>query len=133
MRGKHLLLHWARTQQVVSMSSAEAELHALCKCASELLGAAIMTREFGEHKELRVHTDSSAAKGIVQREGAGKVKHLDVKCLWVQERETCGDLSVIKIPRAENCSDYLTHHSTEREGITHLSRMGVQRHPAMEV
>ena len=125
-----MLLHWARTQQVVSLSSAEAELHALCKCASEVLGAAIMTREFGEHKEVRVHTDSSAAKGIVQREGAGKVKHLDVKCLWVQERETTDDLTVVKVPRADNCSDYLTHHCTEKEAIPHLANMYVERRGA---
>ena len=28
MRGHHMLSHWSRTQQVISLSSAEAELHA---------------------------------------------------------------------------------------------------------
>ena len=78
-RGQHLLLHWARTQQVVSLSSAEAELHSLSKCASEGLAAAIMATEFGTTMKLRLHTDASAAKGIIMRLGCGKVKHLDVK------------------------------------------------------
>ena len=69
----------------------------------------------------------SAAKGIVMRNGAGRVKHLDIKSLWVQEREAQGDLSVRKIPRLENWADLLTHHWTEQEGLKHLEGMGVQR------
>ena len=34
-RGSHMVLHGSRTQQIVSLSSAEAELHALVKCASD--------------------------------------------------------------------------------------------------
>ena len=79
MRGDHLLMHYSRTQQVVSLSSAEAELHALCKAASEGLAAANMSRELYMPLPLRLLTDSSAARGIVQRAGCGKVKHLDVK------------------------------------------------------
>ena len=30
-------------------------------------------------------TDSSAAKGIASRKGVGKVKHLSLKELWVQD------------------------------------------------
>ena len=33
-------------------------------------------------------TDSSSAKSIIQRDGVGKIKHLDVRSLWLQaERE----------------------------------------------
>ena len=57
----------------------------------------------------------------------GKVKHMDVKSLWIQERESVGDLTVVKVPRLENCSDLLTHHYTEAEAELHLSRMSVER------
>ena len=72
-------------------------------------------------------TDSSAAKGIVMRQGAGKVKHLDIKSLWIQERENIGDLKVLKVPRLENWSDLLTHHWTEPEGPRHLSGTSIVR------
>ena len=121
------MTHWSRTQQVISLSSAEAELHALCECASEGLCIANMSKELLMDMKLRLLTDSSAARGIVQRQGAGKVKHLDVKSLWIQAREATGDLVVLKIPRLQNWSDLMTHHWSEIEGERHLSGMGVER------
>ena len=35
---------------------------------------------------VRVQTDSSAAAGITQRLGAGRVRHLEVKDVWIQEK-----------------------------------------------
>ena len=40
MRGRHLIVHWSRTQQLVALSSAEAELNAAVKAAQEGLGVA---------------------------------------------------------------------------------------------
>ena len=34
---------------------------------------------------LRIWTDSSAAIGICQRQGLGKVGHLDIQTLWIQQ------------------------------------------------
>ena len=132
MRGGHLLHSWSRTQQIVSLSSAEAELHGLCKAASEGLAAANMARELYMPMTLRLLTDSSAARGIVQRAGCGKVKHLDVKSLWLQEREASGDLETVKIPRLENMADLLTHHYSEPEANLHLTRMSVERRQLLE-
>ena len=36
-------------------------------------------------RQLKVHSDASAALGIVRRSGLGKVRHLHVQELWVQE------------------------------------------------
>ena len=127
MNGSHLIQHWSRTQQVVSLSSAEAELHALCKCASESLAVVNMAMEMYAFPALRLQTDSSAARGIVQRAGCGKVKHLDIKSLWVQEREKCGDFTTCKVPRATNWSDLMTHHWNETEGTNHMAGMNSER------
>ena len=127
LRGDHVLLSWSRTQQVVSLSSAEAELHGLCKAASEGLAAVNMARELYTPMGLRLLTDSSAARGIVQRAGCGKVKHLDVKSLWLQVREANADLVTVKIPSLQNMSDLLTHHYSEPEAALHLARMSVER------
>ena len=104
MAGMHLLTQWSRTQHVISLSSAEAELHALCTCATEGLALRNICVEMGLEVYFELLTDSSAAKGIVMRQGAGKVKHLDIKSLWIQERESVGDLKVLKVPRLENWS-----------------------------
>ena len=120
-----MVQHWSRTQQVVSLSSAEAELHALTKCAAEGMAAVNMMKECYVPIPLKLLTDSSAARGIIKRNGVGKVKHLEVKCLWIQEREERGDLCCVKIPRLQNSSDLLTHHYTENEGKLHLTSMGM--------
>ena len=70
--------------------------------------------EIGLEVEFELLTDSSAAKGMITRQGAGRVKHLDLKSLWIQEREKLGVFTVIKIPRLENVSDLLTQHWTEQ-------------------
>ena len=40
----------------------------------------------GLHVKLAVHADSSAAIGICRRSSIGRVRHLAVGQLWVQER-----------------------------------------------
>ena len=127
MSGKHLLTQWSRTQHVVSLSSGEAELHALCTCATEGLALKNIYEEMGLDVHFELLTDSSAAKGMIMTQGAGKVKHLDIKSLLIQEREGQGDLKVLKIPRLENVSDLLTHHWSEPEGQRYLNGMAIER------
>ena len=127
MKGSHLLLFWSRTQQLIALSSAEAELNASIKAGVEGLGVANMAEEMGKAHKVRVLCDASANVGISHRAGAGKVKHLDIRQLWLQERVSIGDLTIEKIPRAVNSSDALTHHWTAAEGIVHFSAMQTVR------
>ena len=123
LNGTHLLLHWSRTQQTVALSSAEAELNAMCKGGQEGLAAKIMVEEIGRSLSVRMRTDASAAVGVIARQEAGRVKHLQIKQLWLQEKANNGEIKMMKIPRAVNCSDLLTHHWSEKDGKTHLSGM----------
>ena len=51
MKGGHLLFWWARTQQLIALSSAEAELNASIEAGIEPLGVINMGRELdSEHK-----------------------------------------------------------------------------------
>ena len=81
MRGRHLVTHWSRIQQNIALSSGEAELNAINKGAAEGLGALYMAGGLGEKMHLEMFTDSSAARGVIQRCGSGKIKHLQVKQL----------------------------------------------------
>ena len=127
MRGAHLIGHWSRTQQAIALSSCEAELNAICKAGTEGLGAVNLTIELGCRQILTIKTDASAAVGVVQRQGAGKVKHLEVKQLWIQELEREGKVKMVKVPRAINWADLLTHHWNTVEGEVMLSGMGLER------
>jgi len=127
MHGLHLMLHWSRTQQSIALSSAEAEVNALCKGAQEGLAARNMSVEMGIPLALKLRTDASAAVGILSRQGVGRVKHLQVRQLWMQERIRDEEMKLIKIPRELNPADLMTHHWNEREGNQHLINLKVIR------
>ena len=127
MRGSHMVSHWSRTQQVIALSSAEAELNGICKASQEGLAASQLAKELLVPESLVVKTDASAARGVVQRQGSGRIKHLSVMQLWVQERESNKKLDLQKIPRAVNWADLLPHHWSEGEAAIMLSGMSVDR------
>ena len=129
MRGNHTLAHWSRTQQTVALSSAEAELNGICKASQEGLAAKFMAEEMDHHHGLEICTDASAALGVVMRHGIGKIKHLHVKQMWVQEKSREGSLLVRKVSRSVNPADLMTHHFTDQEAMNHLTLMGAVRIP----
>ena len=67
MRGGHCLKVWTKKQQVVSLSSAESELYAAVKTASEGLGVQSVAKELGILCGLNLHLDASATMGWAQR------------------------------------------------------------------
>ena len=73
MIGSHFFNGWSRTQNHVTMSSAEAELIALVKCTAELLGMRSLMRDWGTDSRGLVYADSTAALAIAKRKGAGKL------------------------------------------------------------
>ena len=127
MHGKHVLGYWAKTQQTVSLSSCEAEINGLVKCAVEGLGLRNLVRHCGVNVGLRLLTDASAAVGVCRRQGAGKQKHLSVKQLWAQGQEARGELTIDKIPRIDNIADLFTHHATKADLEKFLAGMKVRR------
>ena len=126
LRGSHLLAHWSSTQSTVALSSAEAELNALIKGASESLGLLNMLKAMGKDFQCQIFTDSSAAKGIIYRLGCGKVKHLEARQLWLQEVVRRKTLQVTKIGRNDNCSDAMTHHWSSVDGYRHFAMAGLE-------
>merc|ERR1711873_173376 len=104
------LSFWSKTQSNIALSSGEAELNGSVKAISECLSVIHLYDElFHERLETNVHVDSSACKGMLLRSGAGKVKHLSTEQLWGQASAEMYGITVLKIPRAGNCADLLTH------------------------
>ena len=63
-----------------------------------------------ETGKVDLNTDASAAKGIAMRRGVGKVRHIEVNQLWLQDRVSKGDFSVTKVRGDENPADLMTKH-----------------------
>ena len=107
--GQHLLTHWSRTQTCVALSSGEAELNAMLKAACEGLSLQYLLTEVGLETGLHLVGDSSASQGTLQRLGSGRIKHLQTRQLWLQEKVHGGEVTIEKVPRERNWADVLTH------------------------
>ena len=110
--GDICLKAWSTTQRVVALSSGEAEYYAAVKGASEGLGFLAGCADLGIWADgmvsLKVLTDSSACKGVCQTTGLGKIRHIDVALLWLQDLVRKGRIRMGKIPGKENPADLLT-------------------------
>ena len=112
MHGCHGLKTWSATQQVIALSSGEAEYYGMVKGAGNALGLSGVFRDLGLKYEIVLYTDSSAAKGISSRRGLGKLRHVELNELWLQDQVSRGRVTVRKIKGEENFSDSLTKHSS---------------------
>ena len=101
---------WCSTQSIVSLSSGEAEYYGSVKGASIGLGLRSMLGDFGVGVAIRVNTDASAAKGMANRKGLGKVRHMEFNQLWIQDRVAKGDIEICKVNGKEHIADILTKH-----------------------
>ena len=55
-----------------------------------------------------MHSDETAAIGIARRRGLGKVRHLDVTDLWIQDKVRNKSVELVKVLGSDNSADILT-------------------------
>ena len=125
MLGGHCIKTWSTTQATVALSSAEAELYALTKGASQALGLMSLLDDLGQAVKATLFTDASAAIGIVRRSGLGKLRHLNVRYLWLQDQVRTGQVSLTKVKGTENPADLVTKNVTAQLVKKHLEELGV--------
>ena len=92
---------WSSTQATVALSSAEAQLYAFTKGAAQGLGLMALLANFGITVEVAVHTGASAAIGVVRRAGFGKLRHLNVRYLWLQDQAKNKAIALHKVAGAD--------------------------------
>ena len=120
MLGAHCLKSWSSTQPSVSLSSGEADFFGLVKAAGIGLGYKALLQDFGYDVGVTTWTDSSAAMGIVGRQGLGRLRHLDTHSLWIQSAVRSGRISVRKVKGEDNVADLFTKALGSRERINYL-------------
>ena len=67
-----------------------------------------MYQEFVVGVGINVRCDSNGAIGITKRKGLGKVRHIDIHQLWVQQKVSDGIIQIMKVPGVNNLADALT-------------------------
>ena len=80
------------------------------KAATKGRGIKSLFEDLELEMEVQVNTDSSAAKSIIARRSAERVRHIEVRELWVQARREKGECKIVKVKGEENVADGLTKH-----------------------
>ena len=64
--------------------------------------------EMGHDVSIRMHTDSSSAKQAAEKHGVGRLKHVQLRNLFVKDMVKSGVLVLIKEATQANFADVLT-------------------------
>ena len=124
--GGCLVKAWSKTQACVTLSSAEAELVAAVRAASESIGCQSILLDLGVHSKINLGMDSSAAMAMLNRDGLGKSRHIDTQHMWLQEKVRDSAIKLSKIPTAGNPADIFTKPVSEEIMIKHLGYLGYE-------
>ena len=108
MNNGTVVKHWSRTQATRVLSTAAAEYYAVFTGAVEGLGIQSMMADMGVTTQVRVWTDSNAAKAIASRRGLDETRHVELKYLWLQEMTKSGTVKMRRIRGEQNLADHLT-------------------------
>ena len=71
--------------------------------------------------------------GICRRRGLGRVRHLAVADLWIQDKLRTKDFFLHKVAGADNIADMLTKHLEKATHEKHVNNMNFIRHAAPDV
>jgi hypothetical protein len=110
MFGLHCLETHSQTLNTLALSPAESEFDGIVKAATMGVGIKSLFGDLGLEIEMQVNTESSAARSISSRRGFGRVRHVEVRELRVQESVRRGELFLIKVRGEDNVADSLTKH-----------------------
>ena len=112
------------TQDRPALSTAESEWYGLVRCATFTIGFCNMAADFGRTPQPRLSGDATAASGIAHRRGAGKLRHVETKTLWLQRLVTEKRVILKRIPGADLAADLGTKHLDAKTMLKHLTTLG---------
>ena len=118
------LKSYSKTQGTIAQSSAESELIAVVKAACEAIGSVALADDLGIKLRVRLHIDAAAALGILERQGVGRVRHLDIGVLWLQEQQLRRIVELAKVLGTKNPADLMTKHLAQEAVSQYAAVLG---------
>ena len=73
---------------------------------------------------IALEVDASAAIGIVNRQGLGNTRHIDVRGLWLQDKVRSKEIAIFKVPGDANTADIGTKALAAEVIQKHIRQMG---------
>ena len=121
--GSHTIETWSVNQQVVSLSSAEGEFHAIGSGFAWGLTVKHVLQEILHTGS--PDTDSDAARGMILRVVCGRVRLLQTRYLWHQQALREVQFNVVRCGTKENPSDLGTWVLEREEMVSCMSKLAI--------
>ena len=102
----------------------EAELVAAVKMSTELIGICQLFHDWGLEEGARLLVDSSAAIGVINRKGNGRLRHVKVGMMWIQEKVEEGEIRIEKVLGTENPADLMTKYPPAAKIQQYMEKLG---------
>ena len=96
----------------------------MLKGTAESLGMKSLLADLGVTAKVEIISDSTAAKGTASRIGIGKIKHLDVGFLWIQDLVKKREIVLVKINGKVNPADLMTKPKSAAEAVRLTAAIG---------
>jgi hypothetical protein len=98
----------SKTQALTALSSTEAEIVSMTSASQELLFVSQWLSEAGYSTKLVLYGDNSAALALAARRGPGRIRHLALRHMWLQELYRDKKIEFRKVHTMMNRADCLT-------------------------
>jgi len=121
----HVLEHWVSGQQAAALPSGEAEFYAYGECIALGLLILYLLKEMKGRTKLRAGTNSSAAGGVLQRAWPSRIRHLQARYLWIQERARNREVTVIPAKGENSSADHGTRNLGGERARTLSRQLGL--------
>ena len=123
---------WSRTQATVALSSTEVECIGAVTACSEALFFQSIFAHCGFAMDITIIMGSAGARAVAHRQGAGRIKHLEMRSLWLQEVILSNGVTIDAVSSAENIADALAKGLLAEHLRRHLAGLGISAGAARE-
>ena len=124
--GLHTWDCYSVTQATIALSSAESEFCATGSATARGLQCKVYLSDTERPCELDVYSDSTAGRGMCQRTGVGKVRHMELRFFWIQERLRLKTFRLNKETTEEMTADILTDYCEWPEIEQHCATLNLR-------
>ena len=90
------------------------------------MGFATMLSEWGGDVTPTLFSDSSSALRVLKKRGPGRMKHIEIRFLALQQWREQKRLTFAKVDTKENCADVLTKPMTKGQIVKFSLEVGLR-------
>ena len=90
------------------------------------MGMQSFASDLGFEVAIDMNIDANATIGTLHRKGLGKMRHIQVAKLWLQDVVKQKRMNIKKVPGKDNPADLMTKYVPEHEITKHMKFLGFE-------